>query len=185
MNEKLKGILRFLGLMEDDFNGYDNPAAGRYSAEPAAEPAPRQDVPRLQPVRPATQVTRTPSISFLDANDEPLRARPVPPIGNGPRGLQTVDSELELDVFLPTSFNEANRVTNQLRASRAVVLNVVNAEPALRRRYLDFTSGTVTALDAKIEVLEKGLVYLVSPKNVQVTPEVRARLRANRYEAMS
>jgi FtsZ-interacting cell division protein YlmF len=186
MNEAVRKIMKFLGLIEEDYADYGNTQARPYADPPvdewnrAAAPAPAPMM-RPQPVRPAP-VNRVSSISILDANGEPIRARAVPPLG-GPRGMSTVTSELDVDVFKPASFNEADRVSNQLKLARPVVLNIIYADAGLRRRYIDFTSGVVCAMDATIESLEKGLVYLVCPKGVTVSPEVKARLRANKYES--
>jgi FtsZ-interacting cell division protein YlmF len=186
MSDVVRRLMRFLGLIEEEYTDYGTTPARTYADAPADEwnraPAPSPaPMMRPQPVRPAP-VNRVSSISILDANGEPIRARAVPPLG-GPRGMSTVTSELDVEIFKPASFNEADRVTNQLKLARPVILNIVYADAGLRRRYIDFTSGVVCAMDATIESLEKGLVYLVCPKGVTVAPEVKSRLRANRYEA--
>ena len=134
MSDKIRKVLGFLGLVEEDFNDYGTPAAPRGYAEPA----------------PADDWNRAPA-----------------PAAPAPRGPQ---------------LREAKRVTDLLKVGRPVVLNVVHVDANLRRRYIDFTSGTVCALDASIETLEKGLVYLVLPRGASVSPEVRHRLRVAKYE---
>ena len=189
MSDKIRKVLGFLGLVEEDFNDYGAPVNARGYAEPASgedwnrAPAPTPSAPRGPQLRPVPQQApnRISSISILDANGQPVRPRPVapPPL---PARPQWSGDEPDIEIFLPTHFNEAKRVTDLLKVGRPVVLNVVHADASLRRRYIDFTSGTVCALDATIETLEKGLVYLVLPRGGSVSPEVRHRLRVAKYE---
>jgi len=186
MSELFRKILRFLGLIEEDFTELGG-NQGRMAPEPITNDLSERPAPRLQPLRPVppTQFTnRGASVNFVDDNNQPLRPRTLPGTLGESRGITTVENILDLTIFAPQSFNEANKITHELKQGRPVVLNVINADPTLRRRYIDFASGVVSALDASIEGLEKGLVYLVSAKGVKVTPEVRARLRASKYEAM-
>ena len=189
MSDKIRKVLGFLGLVEEDFNDYGTPAAPRGYAEPAPAddwnraPAPAAPAPRGPQLRPVPQQppARVSSISILDANGQPVRPRPVAPPPSTTRP-QWAGDEADIEIFLPTHFNEAKRVTDLLKVGRPVVLNVVHVDANLRRRYIDFTSGTVCALDASIETLEKGLVYLVLPRGASVSPEVRHRLRVAKYE---
>jgi FtsZ-interacting cell division protein YlmF len=48
---------------------------------------------------------------------------------------------------------------------------------------VDFASGTAYALNAKMEILEKGSVYLISPQGTHVSAEARERLRATNYQS--
>jgi FtsZ-interacting cell division protein YlmF len=187
MSEVFRKILRFLGLIEEDFGELGGNVARLAPEAPVADEYARPAAPRLQPKRPVPptpMATRGASVSFVDDNGQPLRPRPVPSGLGEVRGITTVENILDLTIFAPQTFNEANRITQELKQGRPVVLNIINADPALRRRYIDFAAGVVSALDASIEGLEKGLVYLVAAKGVKVTPEVRARLRASKYEAM-
>ena len=43
--------------------------------------------------------------------------------------------------------------------------------------------ATAYALNAKMEILEKGSVYLISPQGTHVSPEARERLRATNYQS--
>jgi FtsZ-interacting cell division protein YlmF len=189
MSDKVRKFLGFLGLVEEDFNDYNAQTGARAYTEQApvddwnrqAAPSPAPRAPQLRPVAQPAPVQRVSSISILDANGQPMRPRPVAPPASTMRAAWA-GAEDDVELFLPTSFNEAKRVVDVLKVGRAVVLNVVHAEPALRRRYIDFTSGTVCALDGSIETLEKGLVYLVLPRGGSVSPETRARLRAAKYE---
>ncbi len=186
MNELFRKTLKFFGLIEEDF-GELSGGALRMAPEPTTNDVNARPTaaPRLAPLRPvAPMAPRGGSVTMVDDNGQPRRTRPLPSGLGEQRGITTVENILDLTIFAPQSFNEANRITQDLKMGRPVVLNVIDADPALRRRYIDFASGVVSALDASIEGLEKGLVYLVCARGVKVTPEVRARLRASKYEAM-
>ena len=61
-------------------------------------------------------------------------------------------------------------------------MRVDHIDAGLARRLVDFAAGTAYALNAKVEVLEKGAVYLVSPQGMHLSPEARERLRASNYQ---
>lgn len=180
MNEKIRKLLAFLGLVEEDVTPYQAAPVRRHEESIPEWEAPIQ---QRQPLRaaatPPPLARPSTSITLLDANGDAVRPRPVAPVT---RGSMHVTSELDIEIFAPRSFNEARRVTDQLKVSKAIVLNVMPIDASLRRRYIDFTSGTAYALDADIETLEKGSVYLIHPRGMTISPEVRARLRAHRYD---
>jgi cell division inhibitor SepF len=89
----------------------------------------------------------------------------------------------DVAIFTPVNYNESRRITDLLRSNRAVVLLVGGVESSLKRRLVDFASGTAYALNAKMEILEKGTVYLISPQGTHVGPEVRQGLRASNYQS--
>ena len=72
-----------------------------------------------------------------------------------------------------------------LRGNRSVVIDLRENDSVMQRRILDFTTGTAYALQATIERLEGGSVYLVSPRGVHVSLEVKDRLRAANFRAFS
>jgi len=172
MRERLHGLLAFLGLVEEP-NGFPTtPPSPRTYEEPVMGTSTREPefVPRAAP-------RQTSTITFVDDQDRQIKPRPVPPIGNL-RGAQHITNELDVEVFSPSSFNEASRITDQLKVSKTLLLNVTGMDDALRRRFIDYTSGTCYALGADIETLEKRAYYLIYPRGTQIAPAVRTALRA-------
>lgn len=100
-----------------------------------------------------------------------------------PRSGSSFSAERDVAIFAPRSYDESRRITDLLRSNRAVVLNVTSVDPNLGRRLVDFASGTAYALNAKIEMLIRG-VYLISPQGMFVGPEMKERLRAANYHAL-
>jgi cell division inhibitor SepF len=194
MNEKMRHVLGFLGLVEDEYG--DNSTGARpyldptpYDAEPEPTmPAPASAVRTFPTVssgsgspRNAPQALRVSSISVLDASGQNPRVRSM--AGPGVRGSNSTTQERDLAIFIPSSYHESRRITDLLRNNRAVLLNVTELEANVARRLVDFAAGTAYALNAKIEPLANG-VYLVSPQGTYISPDAKDRLQASNYRSI-
>ncbi len=209
MNEKMRKALGFLGLVEDDYNEYSAADASRpFTEEVREEPswAPRQTSAPARPATPSPRINPTPaprsgpapaprpqgpaptlaprasSLSLLDNGQPVARARPAT---SGVRGVVSYASEHDIEIMTPFEFNECQRITDQLRLNRTVILVVTQCGPAVARRLVDFAAGTSYALRATVETLEKGAVYAICPHGTSLSPEVRARLVASHYTSVS
>ena len=194
MKDKMRKALGFLGLIEDEYGEYTttNPArpfsdqgvddelewTRPANANGRALPSPSPPAP---PRVMSNNVARPTPISVLEPHTQAPRLRPMP---SGVRAVSPFSQERAVAIFTPTNYNESRRITDLLRSNRAVVLIVNEVEPGLARRLVDFASGTAYALNAKMEILEKGAVYLVSPQGTHVSPEARERLRATNYQSV-
>jgi cell division inhibitor SepF len=194
MNERVRKMLGFLGLVEDDYSDY--PAMDRpyYDEEPQPEPVrardnrPRTVIPpnAYQHSAPApapapAPVPRSSSVSVLNSGPVVARPRPVPAPPGGLRGMTPM---AEVEILHPVTFDECQAIADNLRNGRASVVVLTDAPAEVRRRLLDFTSGCVYAFLAKIETLEKGRVYMTYPASVGVSPEVRAALKSSNYRSV-
>ena len=196
MKERMRKALGFLGLIEDEYGDYAGSVQSRpftdqaeYEEEPEWSPPPQSHAPRpfpttasaTGPVRPQVQGSRPAPISVLDAAGQAPRMRPV--ASNRIRTLTPQAYEQELAVFFPNDYNDSSRITDLLRSNRPVALNVSGLDADVARRVVDFTSGTIYALNAKIERLAQG-VYLVTPNGTHVSPETKDRLRASNFRSL-
>ena len=196
MKEKLRGFLGFLGLVEDEYSEYGPSNSPRpFSDQPdGIEPewAPTQSpVARTFPTQPANPspfrapgssgARRTSSISVLEGENGASRIRPIAN-PNASRAASSFSQERDVAVVAPSHYDDSRRITDLLRSNRAVVLTTLDVDPGLGRRLVDFTAGTAYALNAKIEMLIRG-VYLVSPQGMHVGAEMKERLRAANYRA--
>jgi cell division inhibitor SepF len=196
MKEKLRGFLGFLGLVEDDDAGYGPSNAPRpfsespeeFEPEWVASPAPAARViaqsPNPSPFRApgsTPSAKRTNGVSVLDGAHGVSRVRPMAN-PNGARVGTAFNQERDVAVVTPESYDDSRRITDLLRSNRAVVLSTLDVESTLARRLVDFTAGTAYALNAKIEMLTRG-VYLISPYGLHLGPEMKERLRAGNYRA--
>jgi FtsZ-interacting cell division protein YlmF len=198
MKEKLRGFLGFLGLVEDDYGDYGPSNAPRPFSEQAEEfepewaPPPPTPTARTFPTQPASPSpsrhgspqgapSRGAPISVLEGSNGMSRVRPIAN-PNAPRPSPSQERERDVAIVSPESYDDSRRITDLLRANRAVVLATLDVDSSLARRLVDFTAGTAYAMNAKIEMLIRG-VYLISPQGMHVGPEMKERLRAANYRA--
>ena len=77
-------------------------------------------------------------------------------------------------LVLPRSFNDAQQIADKFKDLVPVILNLQSADTELSKRLIDFSSGLTYALDGSMQrVADK--VFLLTPRNVEVSAEERAR----------
>jgi cell division inhibitor SepF len=82
---------------------------------------------------------------------------------------------VRVHLVLPRSFNDAQQIADKFKQSVPVILNLQNADSELSKRLIDFASGLTYALNGGMQrVADK--VFLLTPRNVEVSAEERARL---------
>jgi len=78
-------------------------------------------------------------------------------------------------LVLPRSFNDAQQIADKFKDSVPVILNLQSADNELSKRLIDFASGLTYALNGSMQrVADK--VFLLTPRNVEVSAEERARM---------
>ena len=89
----------------------------------------------------------------------------------GPTAVPSV----RVHLVIPRSFNDAQQIADKFKDAIPVILNLQNSDQELSKRLIDFTSGLTYALDGGMQrVADK--VFLLTPRNVEVSAEERARL---------
>ncbi len=94
-----------------------------------------------------------------------------------PSRLEAVPSAANVQVHLviPRSFNDAQQIADRFKQSVPVILNLQSSDAELSKRLIDFASGLTYALNGGMQrVADK--VFLLTPRNVEVSAEERARL---------
>ena len=95
--------------------------------------------------------------------------RPVE--GNG----KASGGELQVHLVVPKNFNDAQQIANQYKESIPVILNLQGSDTDLSKRLIDFSSGLTYALDGGMQrIADK--VFLLTPRNVEVSAEEKERL---------
>jgi cell division inhibitor SepF len=75
----------------------------------------------------------------------------------------------------PKNFNDAQDVADKFKDAIPVILNLQGANADLSKRLIDFASGLTYALDGGMQrIADK--VFLLTPQNVEVSADERARL---------
>jgi cell division inhibitor SepF len=161
--------LVYFGLAEEEDPRYE---AVR-EPEPEAE---LEDRYRERPNVRRLQRRRRDEIDDIFA-DEPRGAgrdtRVLKPVGGN--GRSTSAGDIQVHLVIPKSFNDAQQVADQFKDSIPVILNLQGTDTDLSKRLIDFASGLTYALDGGMQrIADK--VFLLTPRNVEVSAEERARL---------
>jgi cell division inhibitor SepF len=160
--------LVYFGLAEDDrYADEDEPfdEAGESEAELEERYRDRSQVRRVAS-------RRRDEIDEIFADEAPTRARTrvLRSVGNGRAGDQ-----VRVHLVIPKNFNDAQQIADKFKDSVPVILNLQGADTDLSKRLIDFASGLTYALDGGMQrIAEK--VFLLTPRNVEVSAEERARL---------
>jgi cell division inhibitor SepF len=162
-------VLVYFGLAED---------RDAYDEEPVEYREPEEELEnryRERPnVRRLSSRRRRDDIDDIFADDAPnerrtATLRSVGPPGNGTRG------DVRVHLVIPKSFNDAQDVADKFKDSIPVIINLQGSENDLSKRLIDFASGLTYALDGGMQrIADK--VFLLTPRNVEVSAEERARL---------
>jgi cell division inhibitor SepF len=84
-------------------------------------------------------------------------------------------SPQRVHLVVPRSFNDAQQIADKFKEGMPVILNLQGSDAELSKRLIDFTSGLTYALNGAMQrVADK--VFLLTPRNVEVSAEERARL---------
>ena len=154
--------LVYFGLAEEYHDDYDD--------EPLPEPDPEdryRERPNVRRLR-----RRRDEFDDIFADDEP-RARSATALrsvrtGNG-------NGDVRVHLVVPKSFNDAQQIADRFKDSVPVILNLQSSETELSKRLIDFASGLTYALDGGMQrIADK--VFMLTPRNVEISAEERARL---------
>jgi cell division inhibitor SepF len=94
--------------------------------------------------------------------------------------LRSVDAapaqaSARVHLVVPRSFNDAQQIADKFKEGIPVILNLQGTDAELSKRLIDFASGLTYALSGGMQrVADK--VFLLTPRNVEVSAEERARL---------
>jgi cell division inhibitor SepF len=158
--------LVYFGLAEDDayedeLDPYEEPETelqGSYSQRP--------NVRRLSARR------RRDEIDDIFADDLDADRRSSLRAVGGPRNGR---GDVRVHFVAPTNFNDAQDVADKFKATIPVILNLQETDTDLAKRLIDFSSGLTYALDGGMQQVAHK-VFLLTPHNVEVSAEERARL---------
>ncbi|MFN8053350.1 MAG: cell division protein SepF [Acidimicrobiales bacterium] len=198
----MAGMLRkgmsWLGLGPDDeyddYDDYDDEPVvdltgshAAVNASPVVRAVPGSGRPsatstRVEPVTDWDEPAESASVRVLPSASGASRPRgPVsPPEPVRPRGVvrpvPASASAARPHVVTPKTFNDAQEVGDWFRKRQPVIVNLQDLDRDLARRLLDFSSGVAYGLGGTVERVASH-VYLLSPIDVEISPDDRRRLR--------
>jgi len=141
---------------------------------PATEPvAEMEDRYRERPNVRRLSSRRRPRDDFDDIfpDDEPRGGRPTTVL----RPVERRNGDVRVHLVIPKSFNDAQQVADKFKQSIPVVLNLQATENDLAKRLIDFASGLTYALDGGMQRIAHK-VFMLTPRNVQISAEEKAEL---------
>jgi len=159
MASAMRKMAVYLGLVEDDrqyaadyeaydeYDDYDEPAD---AVEPAAPAAPAR-----------AEYAGYPTDQRTDQ-----RVDTVPP--------QQVELA-RITTLHPRTYNEARNIGEHFRDGTPVIMNLTEMVDSDARRLVDFAAGLIFGLRGSIDKVTNK-VFLLSPANVEVTAEDKARI---------
>jgi len=131
--------------------------------------------PNVKKIDRDSRVSRRRSADFDDifSEDDNFRRERTSVIRPLPAPADRAPSKVHLVV--PKNFNDAQLIADKFKGEIPVILNLQGSETDLGKRLIDFASGLTYALDGGMQrVADK--VFLLTPKNVEVSAEERQRL---------
>ena len=164
--------LVYFGLAEDE--DYDDD-----EFDAPLEPEPVQESYRERPNVRRLNASRRRRDDFDDifADDAPAERRPTASLRPVARGTASGRNggDVRVHFVAPRSFNDVQDVADKFKQSIPVILNLQGTDTDLSKRLIDFSSGLTYALDGGMDrIADK--VFLLTPRNVEVSSEERARL---------
>ena len=165
--------LVYFGIAEEDDDFYEEEEA--FTAEESLEQSYRER-PNVRRLTPRRRTQGFDDWTESEESDRPSRAAPA----RAPRGGRHIEAvpnpnSVRVHLVLPRSFNDAQQIADRFKHSIPVILNLQNADTELSKRLIDFASGLTSALDGGMQrVADK--VFLLTPRNVEVSAEQRAQL---------
>ncbi|HLU33816.1 MAG TPA: cell division protein SepF [Natronosporangium sp.] len=130
-----------------------------------------REIPRERDnVRP---ITRDSNVSYL--TDENLALAPRVHAPERPVVVPEEERRYQITTLHPTSFRDARTIGEHFREGTPVIMDLTEMDEADARRLVDFGAGLALGLRGTMERVTNR-VFLLSPANVQVTAEDKAKI---------
>ena len=161
MASAMRKMAVYLGLVEDDryddyddYDVYDDDAGRRRGVEESAGPAPRSAEPADREHGHVPSAVERRSVAIYDSGTADLA---------------------RITTLHPRTYNEARTIGEHFREGTPVIMNLTEMVDSDAKRLVDFAAGLVFGLHGSIERVTNK-VFLLSPANVEVTAEDKARM---------
>ena len=147
---------------DEDFDDYDDEMEDAFEEEAApVERAPRFGRREAAPAQESFAPAMSATTAFTPAANTGFSGQVV-----------NTSNKVQLILVRPESFNDAPTIAANMRAKKAVVLNLEGVEKNLARRVVDFLSGCAYALDGTVKKVSQA-TYVFCPKNMEVLGDLK------------
>jgi cell division inhibitor SepF len=177
----------WLGLVEDDDDrGYDDRSYRGHGDDfgddedfddapvtPRTRLAERADSVRSE--RPTVRSITRPASTVSYPTRDSLALAPRTALAERTAAATDDERRYQITTLHPTTYNEARTIGEHFRDNVPVIMNLTEMDEADAKRLVDFAAGLAFGLRGTIERVTNR-VFLLSPANVQVTAEDKARI---------
>ncbi|CAA9210905.1 MAG: hypothetical protein AVDCRST_MAG76-112 [uncultured Acidimicrobiales bacterium] len=165
----MRRIMEHLGLVDPP--EYEEGYGYGYETQ-----APPQPAPPPARVRPDDGMGTIRPLPRDPAGAEPLGGgTSVTPIPRPARQVQQV-KEQRVHVVRPQEFSAGQEIGDRIKQGAPVVVSVVETDPIVGRRIIDFCSACVYMVDGRMQRVAKS-VFLLTPANVEISDSEKRRLQ--------
>ncbi|GAB3142151.1 cell division protein SepF [Micromonospora sonneratiae] len=129
--------------------------------------------------------TPEPSSALTYHTRDNLALAPQPPVRERERQVVVEEEQrYQITTLHPTTYREARTIGEHFRDGVPVIINLTEMDEADARRLVDFAAGLAFGLRGTIERVTNR-VFLLSPANVQVTAEDKAKIAEGGFFSLS
>ena len=111
----------------------------------------------------------------VEEEHQPTQIAAGPPVPAQERREPAVSDLARITTLHPRTYNEARTIGEHFREGTPVIMNLTEMVDSDAKRLVDFAAGLVFGLHGSIERVTNR-VFLLSPANVEVTAEDKARM---------
>ncbi len=161
LNE-MKNFIRPYGEDEEYDDEYTEEMEEEYEA-PAPQAAPRTTRREPDPI--------FTSASAMGGNTASFNTQSGAGFTTG-QPMNAASNKIQMILVRPDTYNDAPIIAANMRAKKAVVLNLEGVEKNLARRVVDFLSGCAYALDGSVKKVSQS-TYVFCPYNMEVLGDLK------------
>ena len=85
--------------------------------------------------------------------------------------MSNLKGDTKVHLVEPRVYTESQDIADELKRSKATLVNLTRVDQATKRRIIDFLSGTVYALDGQIQKVGQD-IFLCTPNDFGVSGEI-------------
>jgi len=166
-------MMVYFGVAEDDEYDYDDDGSDTMAPQDELERSyqERANVRRISHGRRS-------EYDDIFSDEPPAPARATRP-REGERVVRAIQSvrpaPIEVHLVIPKNFNDAQKIADKFKVDVPVIINLQGSDTELAKRLIDFCSGLTYSLDGGMQRIGEK-IFLLTPRNVEVSAEEKARL---------
>lgn len=98
---------------------------------------------------------------------------------NKKTNVYPIDTRKKLEIVLMQSacYEDAQKICDQIKLEKPVVVNLEKVEYQVAQRIMDFLSGTCYALDGSIQKVANN-IFVIAPSTVEVSSDIKEEIKS-------